>query len=57
MRRIAKFFNAVRNRKDILRLCWKNFLSEISLHGVKYIVGSHAIVKTIWVSILHSFKH
>ena len=47
--RISKFFKAIRDRKDILLLSFNEYLAESALHGVKYFVGQHTIIKILWV--------
>ena len=37
------------NKKHVLLESWNEFLSESSLHGVKYFIGTRFIVKAFWV--------
>ena len=43
-------------KREILQQAFNDWLSETSLHGMKYFVDSHVIAKIIWVSVVFYFS-
>ena len=50
MTRVGRVFKALFEKRSIFEDGFKQYLTETALHGLKYLVGTHILVKLIWVS-------
>ena len=51
MIKVRRVVKAIYEKRGIFQEGIRQFLTETAVHGMKYFVDSHIIVKLIWVSI------
>ena len=52
MIKVRRVVKAIYEKRGIFQEGIRQFLTETAVHGMKYFVDSHILVKLIWVSIL-----